>query len=177
MAVVLSAQRETLDRILAVVAGQVIMQSDVRAFLELGLMDGVAQTDEAVLTYLIERRLVLDEVDRYVAANPPPPVVERRLELVAARFTSEAAFRDALARVGLTDDDLRQVLRDDARRDAYIENRFGAAGGAIDREALVAEWVVRLVRRGQVIRPLDRRGGGHDDQDLGGVEAGVADHR
>lgn len=125
-----AAQAETLDRILAIVAGHVILQSDVRAFVELGLVAadngaGEAAEDE-VLTYLIERRLVLDEVERYVAADPPPAGVERRMAALAERFPSEPAFQAALARVGFSADDLGQVLRDDMRREAYVENRFGA---------------------------------------------------
>ena len=125
-----AGQAETLDRILAVVAGHVILQSDVRAFVELGLVGanngaGAAAGDD-VLTYLIERRLVLDEVERYVAADPPPDDVERRMTALAERYATEAEFEAALARAGFSADDLRQVLRDDMRREAYVENRFGA---------------------------------------------------
>ena len=111
-------------------AGHVILHSDVRAFEELGLLaadNGAGQgSGDDVLTYLIERRLVLDEVDRYVGADPPPADVERRLAALAERFPTEAAFEAALARVGYAADDLRQVLRDDMRREAYVANRFGA---------------------------------------------------
>lgn len=148
-----SAQIETLDRILAVVAGHVIMQSDVRAFRDLGLAAEDALTsDEAMLGYLIERRLILDEIDRYVAATPPAEVVEQRLQTVLLRFASDEEFRRVLARVGFTTDDLREVLRDDVRRETYLDNRFGVASRGGDRDEMVAEWVDRLVRRGQVIR-------------------------
>ena len=103
------------------------MQSDVRAFVDLQLARPGTDLDreDEVLTYLIERRLVLDEVDRYVVADPPPAVIERRLAEVTARFASEEELAAVLARVGYTVDDLGQVLRDDARRDAYVEARFG----------------------------------------------------
>jgi len=133
---VFSAQTETLDRILAVVAGHVIMQSDVRAFvdLELAELGTDDDSDDVILTYLIERRLVLDEVDRYVVANPPGATVDRLMAQVVARFTSEEAFQRALERVGFTTDDLRQVLQDDARREAYLDNRFGAVRVPTDVE-------------------------------------------
>ena len=157
------ASAETLDRILAIAAGHVIMQSDVRAFVDLQLTAAATgpdqedrnDPDEQVLTYLIERRLVLDEVDRYVVADPPAADVERRLAAVAARFRSEEELADVLARVGYTIDDLRQVLRDDARRDAYVESRFGPGGAPADderRTAMVAEWVAGLAARGPVMR-------------------------
>ena len=105
------------------------MQSDVRAFVDLQLArpgaGAALEREDEVLTYLIERRLVLDEVDRYVVGEPPPADVERRLAAVAARFASESELAAVLSRVGYTADDLRQVLRDDARRDAYVETRFG----------------------------------------------------
>jgi hypothetical protein len=128
LSTVFSAQTETLDRILAVVAGHVIMQSDVRAFVDLQLAElGTDDdSDDAILTYLIERRLVLDEVDRYVVANPPRSTADRLMTEIVARFPSEEAFQRALKRVGFTTDDLRQILQDDARREAYLDNRFGA---------------------------------------------------
>ena len=107
-----------------------ILQSDVRAFVDLQLPIGDngmgTGSEDYVLTYLIERRLVLDEVERYVAADPPPADVERRMAEVEDRFPSAAAFEGALGGVGFTRDDLRQVLRDDIRCEAYLENRFGA---------------------------------------------------
>lgn len=160
-AVAQPASAETLDRILAIAAGHVIMQSDVRAFVDLQLAAAATDDedrnarDEQVLTYLIERRLVLDEVDRYVVADPPAADVERRLAAVAARFRSEEELAAVLARVGYTTDDLRQVLRDDARRDAYVASRFGPGGapaGDEQRAALVAEWAAGLVARGPVVR-------------------------
>ena len=131
-----SAQPETLDRILAVVAGHVIMHSDVRAFVSLGLaeLDAGADPEAAMLTHLIERRLILDEVDRYVVGDPPPASVERRLAQVEARCSSPQAFAAVLDRVGFTNDDLRQVLRDSARRDAYVANRFDAVSIPTDAQ-------------------------------------------
>ncbi len=114
------------------------MQTDVRAFVDLQLvrpgMDTHLDREDEVLTRLIERRLVLDEVDRYVVADPPAAEIERRLAAVAARFTSEAELAAVLARAGYTADDLRQVLRDDARRDAYLETRFGPPSTPTEEE-------------------------------------------
>ena len=123
-------QTEQLDRILAVVVGQLVMQSDVRAFVELQLVDidvGSDDPEAVVLNRLIERRLILEEVDRYVVADPPAATVERRLGEVRAKFSTAEAFETTLARVGFSLDDLRQVLNDNARRDAYLTDRFAAA--------------------------------------------------
>ena len=88
------------------------------------------------MTQLIERQLILDEVDRYVVEEPTPDAIERRLVRVRARFSSEAQFGDALAEAGLSDADLRRIVRDDIRIDAYLDQRFAAAVQPTDEELL-----------------------------------------
>ena len=129
------AEAQVLDRILAVVAGHVITASDVEAFLGLGLTGidpGAAGAEERVLERLIDGRLVLDEADRLLTEDPPAARIETALEEVAARFADREDFASLLARTGLSLDDLRQVLRDEARRESYLRARFGAPEPADD---------------------------------------------
>ena len=129
------AGAQVLDRILAVVAGHVITASDVEAFLGLGLTGvdpGAADAEERVLERLIDRRLVLDEADRLLTEDPPAAGIETALEEVAARFTDRDDFASLLAHTGLSLDDLRQILRDESRRESYLRARFGAAEPADD---------------------------------------------
>src|SRR4029077_16972431 len=72
---------ETIDRVLAVVAGQLITLSDVTAATDLGLQtaEGAADPVRAVLTKLIDRELVLAEVDRYAPAEPTTLDVDREV--------------------------------------------------------------------------------------------------
>ena len=82
------AQAVTLDRILAIVNGQVITHSDVRAFIDLRLVDiqdGPVPEVE-VLNFLIERRVVLDEVNRFVITEPTSVAVDRRLDLLLTQL-------------------------------------------------------------------------------------------
>lgn len=127
------AVMQQLDRILAVAAGHIILASDVRAFIELGLIEVDAtandegERERRALTRLIERRLALDEVDRYRVAPPLPQRIDRELVAIRGRFPDEMAFIDLLAAVGLTLPDLRQILRDDTRLEVYLFERFGSA--------------------------------------------------
>jgi len=135
LAVPLSISAQTLDRILAVVSGHVITASDVRAFVELGLAEvdgGESDAERRVLDHLIDRRLVLDEADRLLTEGPPPARIEAALDEVAARFPDRGALEGLLARTGLSLDDLRQILRDEARRESYLRDRFGAREPAED---------------------------------------------
>ena len=83
------ARAETIDRVLAVVAGQLITLSDVTAAADLGLQaaDGAADPVRAVLSKLIDRELILAEVDRYAPAEPAADEVDREVERVRGRFT------------------------------------------------------------------------------------------
>lgn len=151
------APAELIDRILAIVAGRVIMLSDVRGFLRLGLITPARAEDpeSETLTRLIERHLILTEVDRYVMEEPPPETIEQRLVEVQRRFATEAQFRDALAKAGLSDEDLRQIIRDDTRIEVYLDRRFAAATQLPDaarRDELIADWVASLSARSDVIR-------------------------
>jgi hypothetical protein len=118
---------EIIDRVLAVVAGVVIAQSDVTAARELGLVTVGAVDDPvgAVLTKLVDRQLILAEVDRYAPPEPPAEAIDREVAQVRARFTSPDAYNAALARSGLDDKRLRQLLRDDLRIRTYLDQRFG----------------------------------------------------
>jgi hypothetical protein len=142
---------ETIDRVLAVVAGQLIMLSDVTAATDLGLQspDAAADPVRAVLSKLIDRELVLAEVDRYAPAEPTAEAVDREVQHLRERFHSQEAFDAALARSGIDEKHLRETLRQDLRARAYLDQRFSTAA---DRRAiLVDEWMAGLRRRGAVV--------------------------
>lgn len=147
------AQTATLDRILAIVNGQVITHSDVRTFIDLRLVDipGGPVQEVEVLNFLIERRVVLDEVDRFVIAEPTSVAVDRHLDLLLSRLPDGFEFNLVLDRVGLTVGDLRQLLADEIRREVYLIDRFGVIGEEF-RESAEADWTADLVRRAQVRR-------------------------
>ena len=56
-------EAQVIDRVLAVVSGTVILMSDARAAISLGLFDAGKAADpvEAAMRWLIDRQLVLDE--------------------------------------------------------------------------------------------------------------------
>jgi hypothetical protein len=143
---------EVIDRVLAVVAGDLIMQSDVRAARELGLVTAVdaADPDRAVLLQLVDRALILDEVERYAPPEPSPDAIERAFRVVRARFTSDDAFFGALARVGFDEKQLRAILRQNLRIRAYLDQRF--ASETPERgEAIIAAWVAGLRSRASIV--------------------------
>ncbi len=146
---------EVIDRVLAVVQGEIITQSDVTAARTLGLVAVPQAPDQvaAAMERLIDRALMLLEVERYSPPEPSDAAIGARLAQVRARFASDAEVDRALAASGLTRDQLRRLVRDDLRIKAYLDGRFGAAADSMDVERgnpLVAEWMAGLRRRAQV---------------------------
>ena len=142
---------ETIDRVLAVVAGQLITLSDVTAARDLGLesADGAADPVRVILTRLIDRELILAEVDRYAPPEPTAEAVDGEVERVRARFPSPDAFNAALERSGMDEKHLRETVRQNLRMAAYLDQRFASA--ADRRQVLIDEWTSGLRRRGDVI--------------------------
>jgi hypothetical protein len=145
------ARAETIDRVLAVVAGQLITLSDVTAARDLGLQsaDGAADPIRAILSRLIDRELVLAEVDRYAPPEPTADAVDGELQRVRARFASQADLDAALARSGIDQKNLRETLRQDLRTRAYLDQRFTTSSDR--RTKAVEDWIAGLRRRGDVI--------------------------
>lgn len=156
---------EIIERILAVAGGELITQSDIAAVRELGLLDQQIASDarspmtdeqeHQIVSRLIDRALMLDEVERYAPPEPSADAVDRAVAAVRARFDSTASFDAALARVGFDDRYLRGVLRQDLRIQSYIAERFAAAPD--QQRDLVADWVAGLRRRA-TITELDLTG-------------------
>jgi hypothetical protein len=119
---------EVIDRVLAVVGNQVVTLSDARAVLEFGLVEprrGVDPTSDA-LQYLVNRQLMLSEVDRYSAPSPDAAVLAKRMTAIRSRFPSDAAYQQALARTAFTEGRLRDLAGDNLRIEAYLDQRFSA---------------------------------------------------
>src|SRR5262249_38044719 len=79
-----AARAEVIDRVLAVVNGEVITLTDVTAARDLGLVTANAGADSLrpMLLALVDRSLELDEVNRYAPPEPTLDAVERELQVV-----------------------------------------------------------------------------------------------
>ena len=123
------AHAEIIDRILAVVEEQLITLSDVRGVVRLGLETVPPADDQigAALDRLIERQLMLVEVERFAPAEPSPETVEARLNAIRARFPDALAFETTLQQIGWPVETVRRYLRDTLRIEAYLQQRFTAS--------------------------------------------------
>ena len=145
---------ETIDRVLAVVAGQLITLTDVVGVRDLGIVPAASGGDPvgSVLTRLIDRELMLAEVDRYAPSEPETAEIDREFAAVRARFPSDKAFADVLSRSGFDVAHVREIVRQNLRLRAYLDQRFAAPDGNQDRrQMLIDDWVVGLRRRTPVL--------------------------
>lgn len=147
-----AARAEIIDRILAVVGGQPVTLSDVTAARQFKLIEAPAGTVDPVaytLERLIDRTLMLDEVDRFQPPEPDPIEITNRVDALARAAGSAAAFDKALALTGTTREQLRRHIRDDLRMATYLNQRFGSTDPAA-RTSAIAAWISDLRRRADV---------------------------
>lgn len=123
-----ASPQEVIDRVLAVVGGQVITQSDVRAVSAFGLARPTPGTEPAAtaLDYLVNRQLMLNEVDRYSPPEVDPAPVAARLNAIRAQVGPAGTFDGLLAKSAWTADMLRDFVAGNLRIEAYLEQRFSA---------------------------------------------------
>jgi len=142
---------DVIDRIMAVVDGQTITLSDVNAALQFRQVEPPAGTADPVgytLNRLIERTLMLTEVDRFQPPEPDPVEISTRIDDLQKRAGSEAAVDKALSVTGTTREQLRRSIRDDLRITTYLNQRFGT--DTKEREAAITTWIGELRRRAEV---------------------------
>jgi len=132
-----TGNQELVDRTLALVGGQPITLSDARAALALGLIEAAPGSPAPMgdgITRLIQRELILREVQRYAPAAPSEPAVDERLAKIRGRFADAVAMHRVLEANGFTDARLRGWVRDDLRTEAYLAQRFASATVPADAE-------------------------------------------
>lgn len=141
------AQQELVERTLAIVGGSAITLSDVRTAMALGLIE---TNDVAVATEgLVQRALILREVERYAPPEPDAAQVEDRWQDIRQRLDVRQVAV-VLEAGGFSESRLRAWLRDDLRIAAYLNQRF-AADGPERRQSLIEDWVADLRRRTPVV--------------------------
>ncbi len=167
---VVSARAEIIDKVIAVLPGQIITLSDLEAALDLGLVEPPAGTDRISggLTVLVDRILMLNEVRRVVPPEPTAAAIDARVASIRQRFASPAELTRVLAARGVDETVLRIYAADDLRLASYLDERFSGASQPTDdeirqageaarpklvaerRQALVGAWIADLRRRADV---------------------------
>jgi len=141
VAIVASAARaDIIDRVVAVVDGHLITMSDVRTITALHLLDPASPASpveagrDPGVEHLIDRILVLEEVERYAPAPPDDKAIDARLATIAEANGSAAQLEERLHELGVSPAWLRQWATDSMRIRAYVDQRFGNVVQPTDEE-------------------------------------------
>jgi len=120
------ARAELVDRIVAIIDREVVTLSEAEQASEIArARTGAAAAPlVSVVERLIESRLVEREVERFTGEPVSAELVDGALQEVRARFASETAFLEMLARNGLSEEELRAKLRRQIAVTQYLEQRF-----------------------------------------------------
>lgn len=159
VAPVRAAGWELIDRVLAIVNGQVVTLSDARAALALGLSGpagaaGAPSTVADAVSLLIDRRLILGEVARYQPPDPDEAALERRVRELLARLPAGVPTEAALAPLALDGDRLRRIAREDLQITAYLAQRFGLVQPSEEDVAAYYREYGTAFARGGAVPPL-----------------------
>jgi len=128
------AAQSLLDRVAARVNGSVILLSDVRAAVMLGLIDAAAADSDDAVEQMVQRTLLIEEVNRFPPTDPSREAIDAELDRLRAR--AGGSF-DAVERTsGLTPDHVRMLARDRLRIQSYVDQRFGVTVPLTDEQVL-----------------------------------------
>jgi hypothetical protein len=111
------------------------------------------------LELLEDQRLILLEANKLPGADIKPEEVTSRRDELAREFGSSAALQERMARVGLTSEQLDEILRDRIAIDGYIDFRFRAFVLITDKEiaAYYNEVYGRQRNSGTIVPTLEQK--------------------
>lgn len=120
-----------VDRILAVVNRQPITLSDLNRYQAFrALNDGKKNWETppppspAVLQQLIDRKLLLEEAEKFEVGLPKTADLVEVQDRLSKRFASSLEFQDALLRWGLDRDALKHEIEDYLTIQRFVEQRI-----------------------------------------------------
>ena len=140
--VVPGGSQQLLDRVVARVGATPITQTDVDAAVAFGVID--RQAGEPV-KQMIDRRLILAEVNRFPPPEPDFRVVQDLM--VKMKATAGPDVNAVMKRTGVDDNRLSELARETLRIRSYVLQRFGNSARS---EEQMARWLSDLRARGDV---------------------------
>lgn len=103
-----------------------------------------------VLNLIISQRLILQEAERFPAIDPSDQEIQDKLNALVKLFPSQAGFYERVARVGLSADQLREIVRQRVKIEKYLNFRFRSFTVVTQKEVedyYRDIWVPRFRRR------------------------------
>ena len=154
-------QRPTeVDGIAARIGNDVLTDSEVRELQDYQkLVEGQAQDRSKVMEELVDQWIVQTEAVATKFPHPTADEVSLEFQALLKQFPSREQFQARLARIGLTQDQVRQVLERQLYYIRFLNYRFHAAT-QVTSEQIEAYYQQDLApslrKRGLTVPPLDQ---------------------
>ena len=124
--------QEVVDKMVATVNGgvkvELITYSDILWQLALQpdtpLTNPSSENLKLALRRLIEQQLVLQEADKLPTIAPTDEEIKDRRSELVKQFPSQAEFQERMARVGLSSEQLTEIVRQRLTIEKYLDFRF-----------------------------------------------------
>ena len=141
--------QEVVDRIVARVETEIILQSDVRQLSRYqAFLDGKPQSDTDILNRLIDQWIVRSEAGVARFPQPSEEDVNRSIERLKRSFSSPEEFQARQKLSGITDDEIRRFVRAQLYLSNYLDSRFRPST-QIDEKAIEEFYQSRVVPRAE----------------------------
>jgi len=141
--------QEMIDRIAARVDQDIILLSDVRELARYQqFVDGKSESDAEILDRLIDQWIVRTEAKAALFPLPSDEDVNRSLQRLKRSFSSPEEYEERQKQNGLSDDDVRRMLRAQLYLSNYLDSRFRASI-QIDDKAIEDFYKNRVIPRAQ----------------------------
>jgi len=135
------SRAEIVDRVSVVVGTRAIKQSDIDrdirvvSFLNQAPLDFSSRSRKEAASRLIDQLLIRQDIQ---SADAAPAALNGMEQLLAQikkdRFTSDALYRQTLAKYGLSEEDLKSALLWQLTVLRFIDQRFGSSAVVSDQE-------------------------------------------
>jgi hypothetical protein len=166
--------QQVIDRVVARVEGDVILQSDLDLLARYQqLVDGEAKSDAENLDHLIDQWIVRSEAAIARTPVPSDADVQRGLERLQQTFASKEDYEARRKLSGLSEGELRRITADQVYLNNYLDSRFRPTV-QVDEMAIQSFYETALVprakARGQNPPPLEAA---HDSIQEALVQQGI----
>jgi hypothetical protein len=120
--------QELLDQIAARVENDIILRSEVRALSRYQLLvDGKAESDQAILDRLVDQWIVKSEADTARFPHPSDAEIAHGVEHLQAAFASPEEYQSRKRQSGLSDTEIRRMVAQQLYLSNYLDSRFRPA--------------------------------------------------
>ncbi|MHB8527598.1 MAG: hypothetical protein ACYDD2_15800 [Candidatus Acidiferrales bacterium] len=149
-----------IDGIAARIGNDVVTDSEVRELEDYQqLIDGHAQSRATVVRELVDQWIVRTEAAAAKFPHPATAEVTQEFQTLLKQFPSAQQFQTRLARAGLTQDEVRQVLERQLYYVRFLDYKFHAAAQVTSAQIETyyrKQLAPQLQKKGQSVPPLNQ---------------------